>query len=59
MGNSKITDKKNIDSGIQAENVYVGIMPLRSFSAKMDSKNKSKEAFINIDRDFLKGINFI
>ena len=31
LGNSKIVDKKNIDYGIQAKNVYVGIMPLRSF----------------------------
>ena len=27
IGNSKIIDKKNIDSEITAENVYVGIMP--------------------------------
>ena len=31
LGNSKINDKKNIDSEIQAKNVYVGIMPLGSF----------------------------
>ena len=31
LGNSKIVDKKNMDSGIQTRNVYIGIMPLRSF----------------------------
>ena len=31
LGNSKINDKKNIDSEITAKNVYVGIMPFRSF----------------------------
>jgi len=31
LGNSKINDKKDIDSEIKAQNVYVGIMPFRSF----------------------------
>jgi len=31
LGNSKINNKNNIDSGITAKNVYVGIMPFRSF----------------------------
>ena len=31
LGNSKINDKDNIDSEIKAKNLYVGIMPLRSF----------------------------
>ena len=31
LGNSKIVDKTNINSEIKAKNVYVGIMPLRSF----------------------------
>jgi len=31
LSNSKINDKKNIDSEIKAKNVYVGIMPFRSF----------------------------
>ena len=31
LGNSKINDKKNIDYEIKAKNVYVGIMPFRSF----------------------------
>ena len=31
LGNSKINDKNNIDSEITAKNVYVGIMPFRSF----------------------------
>ena len=31
LGNSKINDKINIDSEIKANNVYLGIMPFRSF----------------------------
>ena len=34
LGNSKINDKKNIDSEIKAKNLYVGIMPFRSFLNK-------------------------
>ncbi|MBO8220665.1 translocation/assembly module TamB domain-containing protein [Prochlorococcus marinus] len=55
VGNSKINDKKNIDSEIKAKNVYVGIMPLRSFlKQKWIVKISPKEAAINIDRDFFK-----
>ena len=55
MGNSKINDKKNIDSEIKAKNVYVGIMPFRSFlKQKWIVKISPKEAAINIDRDFFK-----
>jgi hypothetical protein len=55
LGDSKIVDKKNIDSGIQAKNVYVGIMPLRSFlKQKWIVKISPNETAINIDRDFLK-----
>ena len=31
LDNSKINDTKNIESEITAKNVYVGIMPFRSF----------------------------
>jgi len=34
LGNSRINDKKNISSEIKAKNVYVGIMPFRSFLNK-------------------------
>ena len=55
LGNSKINDKKNIDSEITAKNVYVGIMPFRSFlKQKWIVKISPKEAAINIDRDFFK-----
>lgn len=55
LGHSKINDKKNIDSEIEAKNVYLGIMPLRSFlEQKWILKISPKEAEINIDRDFLK-----
>jgi len=55
LGNSIINDKKNIDSEITAENVYVGIMPFRSFlKQKWIVKISPKKAAINIDRDFFK-----
>jgi hypothetical protein len=55
LGNSKIIDKKNIDSGIKAKNVYVGIMPLRSFlKQKWIVKIKPEQTVINIDRDFFR-----
>ncbi len=31
LGNSRINDKENINSLIKAKNVFVGIMPIRSF----------------------------
>ncbi|MBO8204166.1 hypothetical protein [Prochlorococcus marinus] len=55
IGNSKIIDKKNIDSEIKAKNIYVGIMPLRSFlNQKWIIKIKPENTEINIDRDFFK-----
>jgi len=55
LGNSKINDKKNIDSEIKAKNVYVGIMPLRSFlKQKWILKITPDQAAINIDRNFFK-----
>jgi len=55
LANSKINDKKNIDSEIKAKNVYVGIMPFRSFfKQKWIVKISPKEAAINIDTDFFK-----
>ncbi len=55
LGNSKINDKNNIDSEITAKNLYVGIMPFRSFlKQKWIVKISPKEAAINIDRDFFK-----
>ena len=55
IGNSKIIDKKNIDSEITAENVYVGIMPLRSFfKQRLIFKISPKQTEIKIDRDFFK-----
>ena len=55
LGNSKINDKKNIESEIKAKNVYVGIMPFRSFlKQKWIVKISPENAEINIDRDFFK-----
>ncbi len=59
LGNSKINDKKNIDSEIKAKNLYVGIMPFRSFlKQKWIVKISPKEAAIKIDRDFFKRDEF-
>jgi len=55
LGNSKIIDKKDIDSEIKSKNVYVGIMPFRSFlKQKWILKISPDQAAINIDRDFFK-----
>ena len=55
LGNSKINDKNNIDSEITAKNVYVGIMPFRSFlKQKWIVKISPKKAAFNIDRNFFK-----
>ncbi|KGG03769.1 hypothetical protein EU98_0099 [Prochlorococcus marinus str. MIT 9314] len=55
LANSTINDKKNIDSEIKAKNVYVGIMPFRSFfKQKWIVKISPEKAAINIDRDFFK-----
>ncbi len=55
LSNSKINDKKNIDSEITAKNVYVGIMPFKSFlKQKWIVKISPEEAAININRDFFK-----
>ncbi len=55
LSNSKIIDKKNIESGIKAKNVYVGIMPFRSFlKQKWIVKIRPEQTEININRDFLK-----
>jgi len=55
LANSKINDKKNINSEIKAKNVYVGIMPFRSFlKQKWILKISPKQAVVNIDIDFFK-----
>ena len=55
LTNSKIIDKKNIDTGIEAENVYIGIMPFRSFlKQKWILKIRPDQTEINVDRDFFK-----
>ena len=55
LANSKINDKKNIDSEIKAKNIYVGIMPFRSFlKQKWIVKIRPEQAEINIDRDFFR-----
>ena len=53
--NSKMIDKRNIDTGVKAKNVYVGIMPFRSLlKQKWIVKIRLEQTEINIDRDFFK-----
>ena len=55
LANSKIIDKKNIDTGVKAKKLYVGIMPFRSFlKQKWILKIRPEQTEINIDRDFFK-----
>ena len=55
LENSKIVDKKNEDSQITAKNLYVSIMPLRSFlKQKWIVKIIPEQSEINIDRNFFK-----
>ncbi|MBO6961013.1 MAG: translocation/assembly module TamB domain-containing protein [Prochlorococcus marinus CUG1438] len=55
LGNSRIIDKKNINSEIKAKNLYVGIMPIRSFlQQKWILKIRPEKAQIDVDRDFFK-----
>ena len=55
LENSKIIDKKNIDSVIKAKKLYVGLMPFRSFlKQKLIIKISPEQADININREFLK-----
>ena len=55
LGNSKINDKNNIDSEITAKNIYIGLMPFRSFlKQKWIVKISPEQAEINIHRDFFK-----
>ncbi len=55
LGDSKINDKKNDESEIKAQNVYLGIMPIRSFlKQKWIVKIRPENTEINIDRDFFK-----
>ena len=55
LGNSKIVDKTNINSEIKAKNVYVGIMPFKSFlKQKLVVKITPNQTEFNIDREFFK-----
>jgi len=55
LENSKIIDKNNINSEIKTNNLYVGIMPFRSFlKQKWIVKIRPDETQINIDKDFFK-----
>ncbi len=55
LGNSTIIDKKNINSKIKAKNVFIGIMPIKSFlNQKLIVNIRPAKTEINIDRDFFK-----
>ena len=53
-----VNDKKDIDSEIKAKNLYVGIMPFRSFlKQKWVVKIKPEQAVIKMEKDFFKRDN--
>ena len=55
LANPKITDKSNINSQIKAKNMYVGIMPIKSFvNQRLVIKIRPEQPTINIDKDFFK-----
>ena len=55
LANTRIIDKEIIDSEIKAKNVYVGIMPLRSFlSQKWIIKIKPEKTEIKVHKDFFR-----
>ena len=57
LNNFKIIDKNNINSEILAKNIYVGIMPFRSFLNQRWIFNvKPKKTKIEINNDFFKRV---
>ncbi len=53
LNNLKIIDKNNLNSEIVAKNIYVGIMPIRSFLNQRWILNvKPKKTKIEINNDF-------
>ena len=58
LANPIIIDEDNLNSEIKANNIYVGIMPLKSFlNQKWVIKIRPYKAEINVDKDFFKTIN--
>ena len=54
ISNSKIVEKNNVSSKIEAQSVYVGIMPIRSlFNQKWIINVKPQKTIININQNFL------
>ncbi len=55
LNNSKIIDSSNLNSGIVAKNIYLGIMPIRSFLNQRWIFNVTpKKTKIVINKDFFK-----
>ena len=55
ISNSKIFDKENINSKIEAKSIYIGLMPIRSFlKQKWVINIKPKNTSFNINKDFFK-----
>tara|TARA_Y100000766_G_scaffold232862_1_gene207372 strand:+ start:894 stop:4838 length:3945 start_codon:yes stop_codon:yes gene_type:complete len=58
LANPNILDKENLNSEIKANNIYVGIMPFKSFlNQKWIIKIRPYKAEINVDKDFFKTRN--
>ena len=59
LANTKIIDKENENSEIKAKNIYVGIMPIRSFlKQKWIIKITPNQTEINVKKDFFKREKF-
>ena len=57
INESKIIDKRNLNSEIVAKNIYIGIMPIRSFLNQRWIFNvKPKKTKIEINNDFFKRV---
>ena len=57
LNNLKIIDKNNLNSEIVSKNIYVGIMPIRSFLNQRWIFNvKTKKTKIEISNDFFKKV---
>ena len=55
LNNAKIINKEDVSSEIKAKNIYVGIMPIRSFlNQRWTIKIKPKKTEFNIEKDFFK-----
>ena len=57
LANTKIYEREDSNSNIEAENIYIGIMPIRSFfGQKWILSIKPQKTSININQSFVKNL---